>query len=34
MELGRTFRISMPKYLTQDPHYRILAQPRSRFTHY
>jgi hypothetical protein len=34
MELGRTFRISMPKYPTQDPNYRILAQQRSRFTHY
>jgi hypothetical protein len=34
MELGRTFRISMPKYPTQDPNYRILAQQRSRCTHY
>jgi hypothetical protein len=34
MELGRTFRISMPKYPTQDPNYRILAHQRSRFTHY
>jgi hypothetical protein len=34
MEQGRTFRISMPKFLTQDPHYRILASQRSRFTHY
>ena len=34
MELGRTFRISMPKYPTQDPNYRILARQRSRFTHY
>jgi hypothetical protein len=34
MEQGRTFRISVPKYPTQDPNYRILAQQRSRFTHY
>jgi hypothetical protein len=34
MELGRTFRISVPKYPTQDPHYRILAHQKSRFTHY
>jgi hypothetical protein len=34
MEQGRTFRISVPKYPTQDPHYRILAHQRSRFTHY
>jgi hypothetical protein len=34
MEQGRTFRISMPKFPTQDPNYRILAHQRSRFTHY
>jgi hypothetical protein len=34
MEQGRTFRISMPKYPTQDPNHRILAHQRSRFTHY
>src|ERR1700730_8481349 len=34
MELGRTFRISVPKYPTPDPNYRILAHQRSRFTHY
>lgn len=34
MEQGRTFRISMPKFPTQDPNYRILAGQRSRFTHY
>src|SRR6201982_1141081 len=33
-EQGPTFRISMPKYPTRDPHYRILAHQRSRFTHY
>jgi hypothetical protein len=34
MEQGRTFRISVPKYPTQDPNYRVLAHQRSRFTHY
>ena len=34
MEQGRTFRIGVPKYPTQDPNYRILAHQRSRFTHY
>src|SRR4029077_20416858 len=34
MEQGRTFRISMPKYPTQDPTHPILAHQRSRFTHY
>jgi hypothetical protein len=34
MEQGPSFRVSMPKYPTQDPHYRILAAQRSRFTHY
>lgn len=34
MEQGRTFRIRMPKYPTQDPNYRILMHQRSRFTHY
>ena len=34
MELGRTFRISVPKYPTQDPHHRFVAHQRSRFTHY
>ena len=34
MEQGRTFRISMPKYPTQDPNHRILSQQTSRFTHY
>jgi hypothetical protein len=33
MEHGRTFRISIPKYPTQDPDHRILALQRS-FTHY
>jgi len=34
MEQGPTFRISVPKYPTRDPHHRILAHQRSRFTHY
>jgi hypothetical protein len=34
MEQGTTFRISVPKYSTADPNYRILAHQRSRFTHY
>jgi hypothetical protein len=34
MEQGPTFRISVPKYPTQDPNHRVLAHQRSRFTHY
>jgi len=34
MEQGRTFRITVPKYPTADPNYRILGHQRSRFTHY
>jgi hypothetical protein len=34
MEQGPTFRVTVPKYPTQDPNYRILANQRSRFTHY
>ena len=34
MEQGPSFRISVPKYPTKDPHHRILARQRSRFTHY
>lgn len=34
MEQGATFRSTVPKYPTADPHYRILARQRSRFTHY
>jgi hypothetical protein len=34
MEQGRTFRISVPKFPTQDPNHRILSHQRSRFTHY
>ena len=34
MEPGATFRVTVPKYATKDPNYRILAPQRSRFTHY
>jgi hypothetical protein len=34
MEVGPTFRITVPKYPTNDPNYRILANQWSRFTHY
>jgi hypothetical protein len=34
MEQGQTFRSTAPRYPTADPHYRILARQRSRFTHY
>src|SRR6267143_503623 len=34
MEQGPTLRITVPKYPTADPNYRILAHQRSRFTHY
>jgi hypothetical protein len=34
MEQGQTFRSTTPRYPTADPHYRILARQRSRFTHY
>jgi len=34
MEQGRTFRITVPKYPTQDPNHRISAHQTSRFTHY
>ena len=34
MEQGPTYRISLPNYPSKDPHYRILAHQRSRFTHY
>jgi hypothetical protein len=34
MEQGPSFRVSVPKYATKDPNYRILARQRSHFTHY
>src|SRR5438105_11295560 len=34
MEQGASFRVTLPKYPTKDPNYRILRKHRSRFTHY
>jgi len=34
MEMGRTFRSKMPKFPTQDPHYRIIRRVPSRYLHY
>src|SRR5438105_4043022 len=34
MEQGPSFRCSKPKFATNDPNHRILAQQRSRFMHY
>jgi hypothetical protein len=34
MEQGPTFRSCLPKYPTDDPHYRILQRNWSRYTHY
>ena len=34
MEQGPTSAAPMPKFPTQDPNHRILAQQRSRFMHY
>jgi hypothetical protein len=34
MEVGPTFRSTMPKYPTADPNYRILSRGRSRYAHY
>jgi hypothetical protein len=34
MEQGSTFRCSIPKFPTKDPHYTLLRKTRSRFTHY
>ena len=34
LEVGPTFRITVPKYPTKDPNCRIVANQRSRFTHY
>jgi hypothetical protein len=33
MEQGPSFRITVPKFPTKDPNYRILARQKSRFTH-
>jgi hypothetical protein len=34
MEIGTSFRSTMPKYPTADPNYRILGRQRSRYAHY
>jgi hypothetical protein len=34
MEQGPTFRSCLPKYPTDDPHYRILKRNWTRYTHY
>ena len=34
MELGPSFRSAAPRFPVEDPHYRILARRRSRYTHY
>jgi hypothetical protein len=34
MEVGTNFRVTMPKYPTADPDYRIVSRQRSRYTHY
>jgi hypothetical protein len=34
LEQGPTFQSRLPKFPTEDPHYRILRRTRSRYTHY
>jgi hypothetical protein len=34
MEVGPSFRSTVPRFPVDDPHYRILARQRSRYTHY
>ena len=34
LEVGTSFRSTIPKYPTSDPDYRILSRQRSRYTHY
>ena len=34
MELGPSFRSAVPRFPVHDPHYRILARQRCRYTHY
>lgn len=34
MELGPSFRISAPKFPTDDPNYRLIRRQRARYTHY
>jgi len=33
MEVGPSFRCTVPKYETKDPNYRIIAGQKSRYTH-
>src|SRR6202165_1561224 len=34
MEMGSTFKSTMPKYPTDDPYYRIIRRVPSRYLHY
>jgi hypothetical protein len=34
LEQGPKFGVQVPKYPTDDPHYRIVTRQRSRYTHY
>src|SRR5260370_14922884 len=34
MEVGPSFRISTPKFATEDPNYRLVSRQRGRYTHY
>jgi hypothetical protein len=34
MEVGPSFRSTMPRYAVEDPDYRIIARQRCRYTHY
>ena len=34
MEVGPSFRSTVPRYPVEDPNYRIIAQQRCRYTHY
>jgi hypothetical protein len=34
MEVGPSFRISTPKFATEDPNYRLIGRQRGRYTHY
>jgi hypothetical protein len=34
LEVGPSFRSTLPRYPVDDPDYRILARQRCRYTHY
>ena len=34
MEVGPSFRSTVPRYPVEDPNYRIIARQRCRYTHY